>query len=289
MRRLFTVAEARAKGVSPDALRWGVRVGRWSPVEDGVYVVGADSPTEMERAAGAVLKTRGVASGMLAAHLLQLDSAGTLRGPYVTVATSGNGRRTGVRRKPLARERIITINGIPCTDGLQTLLDLAAVVDDLTWEQMLESALRKRLTTVEAIEAAGRGVPGAARIRRVLADRPRGAPPTESLLETLMVQLAREIPGLDPPTRQLVIRFEDGRFVARLDLSWPALGLFLELDGEHHLGQPVYDSMRETAVVAATGWLCGRFTWTEVTRFRRHTMRRLTKLVEQARRRPMPA
>ncbi|MEY2461182.1 MAG: hypothetical protein QOG30_3012, partial [Acidimicrobiaceae bacterium] len=45
---------------------------------------------------------------------------------------------------------------------------------------------------------------------------------------------------------------------------------------------------RETAVVAATGWLCGRFTWTEVTRYRTHTIRRLAELAMQARRRPMP-
>ena len=102
-----------------------------------------------------------------------------------------------------------------------------------------------------------------------------------------MVQLARDVPGLGDPTRQLVIENHHGRFVARVDLAWPALGLFIELDGEHHKGQPVYDASRETAVVAATGWLCGRFTWTEVTRYRSHTIQRLTELAEQARHRPL--
>jgi len=103
-----------------------------------------------------------------------------------------------------------------------------------------------------------------------------------------MVQLARDVPGLGEPTRQLVIHNRHGRFVARVDLAWPELGLFIELDGEHHKGQPVYDASRETAVVASTGWLCGRFTWTEVTRYRRHTIGRLAELVEQTRRRPLP-
>ena len=97
-----------------------------------------------------------------------------------------------------------------------------------------------------------------------------------------MVQLIRTVPGLPEPVRQLVI--EDAH--ARLDLAWPELGLFVELDGEHHTGQPVYDARRETAVVAATGWLCGRFTWTEVVRTPRSTARRLEALAEQARRRP---
>ena len=79
------------------------------------------------------------------------------------------------------------------------------------------------------------------------------------------------------------------QFVARVDLAWPELGLFLELDGERHKGQPVYDANRETAIVAATGWLCGRFSWTEVRHNPVPTARRLARIVEQARRRPMPA
>jgi hypothetical protein len=123
-------------------------------------------------------------------------------------------------------------------------------------------------------------------MRRVLAVRPDGAPPTERLLETLMVQLAREVGCLPEPTRQHEIVDSHGAFVARVDLSWPELGLFLELDGQHHEGQPVHDARRETAVVAATGWLPGRFTWHEVVRVPRTTARRLAALAEQARRRP---
>ena len=93
---------------------------------------------------------------------------------------------------------------------------------------------------------------------------------------------------LDNPTRQFVV-YKDGVFVARVDLAWPELGLFLELDGQHHKGQPVYDARRETAVVAATGWLCGRFTWHEIAVTPRSTARRLAELVEQCRRRPLSA
>jgi very-short-patch-repair endonuclease len=103
-----------------------------------------------------------------------------------------------------------------------------------------------------------------------------------------MVQLARAVPGLGEPERQLVIHNEHGEFVARVDLAWPRLGLFVELDGQHHRGQPVYDASRETAVVAATGWLCGRFTWTEVVRHPAHTARRVAQLSHQAHRRPLP-
>ena len=119
--------------------------------------------------------------------------------------------------------------------------------------------------------------------------RPDGAPATESLLETLMVQIARLVTWLPPPRRQVDVFDRWGQFVARVDLAWPELGLFIELDGQHHEGQPVYDASRETAVVAATGWLCGRFTWDECTQRRLHTARRLDGIASQARRRPMAA
>src|SRR5437773_6942231 len=101
-----------------------------------------------------------------------------------------------------------------------------------------------------------------------------------------MVQLAREIPDLAPPTRQFVVEAHT-RLIARVDLAWPELGLFIELDGQQHLGQPVYDARRETATVAATGWLCGRFTWTEVVTLPKSTARRLAALVDRARQRPV--
>ena len=62
-------------------------------------------------------------------------------------------------------------------------------------------------------------------------------------------------------------------------------GVFFELDGQHHEGQPVYDARRETAVIAATGWLPGRFTWTELTRIPRSSQRRMAAIRAQAQRR----
>jgi hypothetical protein len=177
---------------------------------------------------------------------------------------------------------------------MQTLVDLAGTVTDSVWEQAFESALRKGLLSVGVLAAAlpelGKlRVRGTGRIRRVLALRPPGAAPTGSLLETLMVQLARTVPGLPSPVRQLPIRDRSGRIIAYLDLAWPELGLFIELDGQQHLGQPVYDASRETAIVALTGWLCGRFTWREVVGNPVSTARRLSALADQARRRPVVA
>jgi hypothetical protein len=168
------------------------------------------------------------------------------------------------------------------------MVDLAPLVDDLVWEQALESGLRKGLFKLEELESL---VPlltksrtaGSPRIKRVLALRPPGAPPTESLLETLMAQLARETPGVPEPARQVVVEDEHDEFVARVDLAWPEIGGFNELDGEGHKDQPLYDAVRQTNVVIATGWLPGRFTWTEVRLNPIPTARRLAKWIETCR------
>lgn len=288
MRRLFTTDEAAAAGVTRSKLRWGERTGRWRRVDRQVYGVGPKEPSALDRGRAAVIATGGVASGRLAGVLLGLDGV-TLRGTDLTLPPGSSGRRAGVRvrRRHLDPAGIIIAGNVRCTDGLQTLVDLATDLDDLEWEQALESALRLRLTSVADLTRRASGVPGSVRVRRVLALRPPGAAPTESFLETLMVQLARTVPDLPPPVRQYDVYDEHGVLVARVDLAWPELGIFIELDGEHHLLQPVYDANRETAVVAATGWLCGRFTWTEVVVHPRATGRRLARVADQARRRPL--
>jgi len=96
----------------------------------------------------------------------------------------------------------------------------------------------------------------------------------------------RTVPDVGVPERQLEVRNRYGEFVAFVDLSLPPIGVFFELDGQQHLGQPEYDAVRETAVVAATGWLCGRFTWNDLHRRRQQTRRRVAELAAQGRRRP---
>lgn len=279
MRRLFTTEEARAKGLTRSALRWGEKKGRWRHVRRDVWVVGPEEPSPLEYEVAEVIGTHSVARGHLAGVLHDLD------------AVELDGRPT--RRSDLAPERVEAVKGIPCADGLQTLIDLAASLDPLRWEQALESGLHKKLLTIPLVETslpelARSRAPGTAMIRRVLDLRPDGAPPTESLLETIMVQLIREVPGLPDPVRQFAI-WRNGRVVVRIDLCWPDLGLFIELDGQQHRGQPIYDASRQTLIVALTGWLCARFSWYEVTRVPRDTVRRLAVLGDQARRRPVSA
>lgn len=154
MRRLFTTSQALAAGLSPKALRCGEARGRWRRVRKGVYAEGPDELTALDRAVAEVLARGAVASGGLAGVLHRLDS----------VRLDGR----PVRRRSLPGERIVDIGGIRCTDGLQTVIDLAATLEDLVWEQALESAVRRHLVSIAGIE---RSLPalGQARVPGTLA------------------------------------------------------------------------------------------------------------------------
>jgi very-short-patch-repair endonuclease len=260
MRRLFKGTES---GLSSNQLRWGERVGRWRRIQRNIYGDGPAPVTALDRARAKVLASGSPARGALAGVLLGLDGV---------VLDDAPTRRT---RCDVGH----VVHGTPCADGRTTMLDLAALVDDETWEQALESALRKQLVHLEDFADLPSNVPGVQRMRRVL-DRRGEVAPTESLLETLMVQLIRRA-GLPDPVRQFVVERNDGTFVARVDLCWPTYGIFLELDGQHHRGQPVYDANRQTRVIAATGWLVGRYTWRQVVHGPTTCMRELHELFEQ--------
>jgi hypothetical protein len=275
--------------LSKDALLWRASKQQITRVARAAYVE-AGAATELEKALAVAKAAHGVNTGAVAAALRHVDCP-DVAGPCFIVPPTASGRRPGAKRLAYPADRICHLNGIPVVDGLQMLVDLAADLDDVLWEQSLESTLHRKLTTIQLLEAAlpdlsRAKTKGVAVMRRVLALRPPGAPPTESLLETLMVQLARSI-GAPEPTRQFRVFNEFGEFEGRVDLCWPALGVFCELDGQGHKGQPLYDANRQTRVAAATGWLCGRFEWTEVRYNPVPTGRRLLRLLAQAERRPL--
>ena len=278
-RKIFTTAAFLAAGRTEKELRWGEKAGKWVRAAHGFWLVGKEPAGSFEIALAEMISKNGLAMDLIAARHYRLDG---IELPDALIIPRR--RRVAVSPEP------VLVNGVWCTDGLQTLIDIAPLVDDLVFEQALESALHKQLLELEQLAdivpllTASRTA-GSPRIRRVLALRPPGAPPTESLLETLTVQLARKTPGVPEPTRQLVVNDEHGAFVARVDLTWPDEGGFGELDGQHHKNQPVYDAVRQTNVATATGWLCGRFSWTEVRWNPAPTGRRLAKFIATAKKR----
>jgi hypothetical protein len=81
--------------------------------------------------------------------------------------------------------------------------------------------------------------------------------------------------GLPAPIPNYPILDEDGVEVARLDLAWPELGVFLEFDGKvkyERLRRPgesasdvvFREKRREDMICRLTGWRCIRIVWADL-------------------------
>ena len=151
---------------------------------------------------------------------------------------------------------------IRVTDPTRTLLDLGAVLDADHLERAVESAIRRRLTSVPrlrhraaALKRPGRSGPSA--VLAVLARRPAGGR-ADSDGEVLLLQLLREA-GVLAPVRQH--RVGPWRF----DLAWPDRKVAIELDGDHHrsASQLRADGRKQNLAVVQ-GWTVLRFTWDRI-------------------------
>ncbi|MEY2471997.1 MAG: hypothetical protein QOK28_1326 [Actinomycetota bacterium] len=274
MRKLRTTADLVAAGWAEGRIKSEVRRALITRVIKGVYGAGDERPSELDRVRATALVTGGVLDAVASGHIHGFEGVERWW-PRVLVPAGTGGKRAGVRRVKQLPATTVEVGQVQCMTPGDALRRLASVLDDIHWEQALEYCLRtKAVTTSEVSEWQH------ARVRRVI--KARGGllvPPTESLLETLAVQLIRKDPSIPPPTRQFAIYDDNGNFVARPDLCWPELGIFVELDGEGHKDQPVYDANRQTRICIATGWRPGRFTWTQVHDFPEATLRDIAALV----------
>jgi very-short-patch-repair endonuclease len=100
-----------------------------------------------------------------------------------------------------------------------------------------------------------RGRPGGPVLRQLVEARIDGRRPTESEMETRLLQAIRKA-GLPEPERQYEV-WDGGRFVGRVDLAYPEARVAIEYDSnEHHTGRVATrrDRARRHELIAA-GWL----------------------------------
>ncbi|MGH3745013.1 MAG: endonuclease domain-containing protein, partial [Mycobacteriales bacterium] len=148
------------------------------------------------------------------------------------------------------------------TDPARTVAELLRGMDLAAQLWLLDQALRSGVTR-EAVRAAlpVRGPGRAAHARMLLA---LGDARSESPLESA-VALALAVGGAPAADRQLVVRDDGGRFLARVDFAWPAERVLLEADGFAYHTAPAalaQDRHRQNALVNA-GWRPLRTTWAQ--------------------------
>jgi hypothetical protein len=175
------------------------------------------------------------------------------------------------RSTDLERADTTVRRGIPVTNPMRTLIDMAAVASPGTVATALRRALSSRSVAFAATEAtldrvARKGRRGV-RMFRILLDGQRDNQQPAGVFEAKFSSLIRRF-GLPTPVAEYDVYADDGRWLARVDFAYPDARLFIELDGlEAHGSAPALqrDLSRQNALVDA-GWQPLRYTWADLAR-----------------------
>ena len=262
---IFQVSDALTAGFTYPQIRRRRANGVWVQEYDTVLRIAGVPDTHEARllAVSLAAGSRAGGSHRAAAWLHALPGASSTL-IEISCPRWRRSRADGIRvheTKALTDADVTVVNGIPVTSIERTLLDLGAVRGFLTVELALENALRRRLTTLEALDQtlarlARSGRPGV-RILRTLVHARLGAStlPTGSERETMVLQIIRAA-GLPDPTRQFRV-YDHNEFIGQVDLSYPAARITIEYDSdEFHTGfvATASDSARRHRMIRAH-WL----------------------------------
>jgi very-short-patch-repair endonuclease len=165
-------------------------------------------------------------------------------------------------RRRLDERDITTIDGIPVTTPERTILDLASCFPHENYlEYVIQAARRKRLITYESMRAtferhARRGLKGVRALRVTLDRWDPTSRPTDSDMETMLLQALREH-GLPEPTLQYEVRDEGGHLLGRVDAAYPNARVAIEYDSKQEHSdefQRARDARRNRALQARGDW-----------------------------------
>jgi very-short-patch-repair endonuclease len=251
-------------GLHSQAIKHRVTTGRLHPVFRGAYSVGRPELTQHGRWMAAVLAcgpnaalSHGAAGAL---WVLLMQPRGELE---VSVPAAERHRVPGVlvhRRANLRPDAITRRHGIPVTQPICTLVDLAARLTARELEVAVNEADKLGLVDPERLRAALGGLAGrhgVAALRKLL-DRPTFTL-TDSELERRFLPIARRAGLAQPRTGCRVNGF-------KVDFYWPELGLVVETDGLRYHRTPAQqtrDRQRDQAH-AASGLTALRFTHSQV-------------------------
>ena len=232
-KRPFTLDEARAAGVTLDALRRR----SWRRIGSELYCWSglADDRWRLLVAWRSRLPPDAAFAGLTAAWLHRLDVDPCH--PIEVVVPTGSGLRSrmglGVHRSDLLE--VTTARGLPATTIERTFRDLRRRLAPVEVLVLADQALRLRLGRFDGL-----------------------AEPAESPMETRLRWTLLQA-GLPRPQVQTELRDSDGRFLGRADLYYPQARLLIEYDGTNHRERLVEDNRRQNSLVNA-GFHLLRFT-----------------------------
>src|SRR5680860_861243 len=217
---IFSRGHAALVGLTEKQVKARLHGGRWERVLYSAYRI-AGAPETWKGwliAACWAGGFRAVASHRSAAALYEL-AGGRQDVAEITCPRWRRARHPGVEvheTKALDLIDMTVVDGIPATTPERTLFDLGAVCSPLVVRMAFDKARRIGLVTFESTEATLRrlarsGRPGVRTLRAVLASRDPSQAPSESEMETLMLDVI-ERHGLPAPIPQCEIHDRAGHF-----------------------------------------------------------------------------
>lgn len=172
--------------------------------------------------------------------------------------------------KDLISSDIVTIDEIPVTTAVRTVVDLGASAPPWMVERCLDTGLRKKLFTAWQVRCfiarvAKPGRTGVGTIRPLVEERLVWNTITDSQLEDLYRSVVSPLP-FPMPDPQYRLHDPSGAFVGRFDFAYPHRQAFVETDSEGwHMDPVSFQRDREKQNRAhALGWTVYRFTWRQL-------------------------
>jgi very-short-patch-repair endonuclease len=277
---VLTRADLEELGFSDAAVEHRVATGRLHPVARGIYAVGRAELTPRGKWMAAVLACGdgAVLSHRSAADLwgIGFEEKGRID---VTIRRRSRLERTGISvrcRPKLPEASVVRRFGIPVTNPVQTLIDLATELKPVRLERAVNQADVHDLVDPETLRDsldAYPGMPGVKTLRTML-DR-HTFRLSDSDLEILFRPLARAAALPPPMSKHRVLGFE-------VDFWFPDLGLVVETDGLRYHRTPAEQArmVKRDQTHTAAGLRVLRFTHWQVA----HAPTEVTDILRRIRR-----
>lgn len=252
------------RGLTVKQLEHRVATGRWRRLFPGVYRV-EGAPASWRQSLRGVCLWGNRSAVVSHASAASLHGFARYREGPLEITALRDLRRPGVvvhRVDTLHRKDVTSVDGIWVTAPTRTLVDLASVDTAENVKAALDEALRRKLTTLDRLEAAvaRSGPQRGVRTVRELVHRYRGGDgPTESELEARVLELLESV-GLKPTCQRRTVA---GRRARRLDFFLPGPRVVIEADGyASHATVSAFERERErNNALAARGFIVLHWTW----------------------------
>jgi len=273
-RGVFTLAQSQACGFARSTISRRVVRGVYDRIYPGVYGVAGSETSWHSSVVAAVLSLNDVAAASHRTAAFIWDMTSYRPDPIeVVVRRYQRAHRSSFtvhESKDLRTSDVVTVDGIPVTSAVRTVVGLGASAPEWAVERCLDVGLRKELFTAWQVRCfiarvARPGRNGVGAIRPLVEERIEWDSVTESDLEDLARSVIKSAERPMPETQYPLFKM-NGDFVGRYDFAYPERMKIIEADSHGwHMDPASFERDRVKQNEAqALGWTVYRITWRQL-------------------------